>query len=47
MAITPQRTLTPAEYLAFERAQTDAKHECLNGEVILMADAGRVGQPCG
>ena len=39
MAINPQRTLTPAEYLAFERAQTDAKHEYLNGEVILMAGA--------
>lgn len=39
MAINPQRTWTPAEYLAFERAQNDAKHEYLNGEVILMAGA--------
>jgi hypothetical protein len=30
MAIAPQRTLTPAEYLAFERAQTGAKHEYLS-----------------
>jgi Uma2 family endonuclease len=39
MAINPQTTWTPAEYLVFERAQTDAKHEYLNGEVTLMAGA--------
>jgi Uma2 family endonuclease len=31
--------LTPVEYLAFERAQTDAKHEYLNGEIMMMAGA--------
>ena len=39
MAINPQTKLTPSEYLAFERSQTDAKHEYLNGEVTLMAGA--------
>ena len=39
MAINPRTTLTSAEYLAFERAQTDAKHEYLNGEVIMIAGA--------
>jgi Uma2 family endonuclease len=37
MAVNPRMTLTPTEYLAFERAQTDAKHEYLNGEIIPMA----------
>ena len=39
MAINPQTKLTPAEYLAFERAQTEAKHEYLDGEITLMAGA--------
>ena len=39
MAINPQLKLTPAEYLAFERAQSDARHEHLNGEISLMAGA--------
>jgi Uma2 family endonuclease len=39
MAINPQKKMTPAEYLAFERAQTDAKHEYLNGDVVMMAGA--------
>jgi Uma2 family endonuclease len=41
MAINPQRKLTPAEYLAFERAQTDAKHEFLDGEITAMAGNSR------
>ena len=39
MAINPQTKLTPAEYLAFERAQSDAKHEYLDGEISMMAGA--------
>jgi Uma2 family endonuclease len=39
VAINPQMKLTPSEYLVFERAQTDTKHECLNGEVTMMAGA--------
>ena len=39
MVINPQMFVTPAEYLAFERAQTDAKHEYLNGEITMMAGA--------
>ncbi len=39
MAINPQTKLTPAEYLAFERAQTDAKHEYVDGEILAMAGA--------
>src|SRR5713101_5408341 len=39
MAIHPQTKLTPAEYLIFERAQTDAKHEYLDGEITMMAGA--------
>jgi Uma2 family endonuclease len=39
MAIDP--TLTPAEYLAFERQQTDAKHEYLNGQITAMSGASR------
>jgi len=39
MAINP--TLTPAEYLAFERQQTDAKHEYLNGQITAMSGASR------
>lgn len=37
MAINP--TLTPAEYLAFERTQHDARHEYLNGQVTAMGGA--------
>ncbi|MDH3599625.1 MAG: Uma2 family endonuclease [Candidatus Tectomicrobia bacterium] len=39
MAIHP--TLTPAEYLAFERQQTDAKHEYLRGQITAMSGASR------
>ena len=39
MAINPQINMTPAEYLAFERAQTDARHEYLNGKITMMAGA--------
>lgn len=39
MAINPARKLTPAEYLAFERRQTDAKHEYYNGDITMMAGA--------
>jgi Uma2 family endonuclease len=39
MAINP--TLTPAEYLAFERQQTDVKHEYLNGQITAMSGASR------
>lgn len=39
MAINPQTKMTSAEYLAFERAQTDARHEYLNGQVTMMAGA--------
>ena len=42
MAINPQTKMTPAEYLAFERAQTDAKHEYLNGEITAMSGASLV-----
>ncbi len=31
--------MSPAEYLAFERAQTDARHEYLNGEIVAMSGA--------
>lgn len=31
--------LTPDEYLAFERTQTDARHEYLNGAVTMVAGA--------
>ncbi|MDH3603965.1 MAG: Uma2 family endonuclease [Candidatus Tectomicrobia bacterium] len=41
MAINPKTKLTPAEYLAFERAQTDAKHEYCDGEIHAMAGASR------
>ncbi len=37
MAINPERKMHPAEYLAFERAQTDAKHEYLDGEITAMS----------
>jgi Uma2 family endonuclease len=37
MAINPK--MTPAEYLAFEREQTHAKHEYLNGQVTAMGGA--------
>ena len=33
--------LTPADYLAFERAQTDVKHEYLGGEITAMAGVTR------
>jgi Uma2 family endonuclease len=39
VAINPKIKLTPDEYLTFERAQTDARHEYLNGEVTMMAGA--------
>jgi len=39
MAMNPP--LTPAEYLAFERQQTDAKHEYLNGQITAMSGASR------
>ena len=39
MAINPERKMYPAEYLAFERAQTDAKHEYLDGEITAMSGA--------
>jgi Uma2 family endonuclease len=41
MAISPKPPMTPEAYLAFERAQLDAKHEFLNGDVIAMAGASR------
>ena len=41
MAINPEPKMTPEAYLAFERAQFDAKHEFLNGEIIAMAGASR------
>ncbi len=37
MAIHPR--LTPEEYLAFERSQTDAKHDYLDGEIMAMTGA--------
>ena len=42
MAINPQTKMTPAEYLAFERVQTDAKHEYLHGEITAMSGASLV-----
>ena len=39
MALNPQMKMTPAEYLAFERAQTDARHEYVNGDVTMRAGA--------
>ena len=38
MALNPEKTWTPAEYLAFEREQHDAKHEYLDGRIIPMAE---------
>jgi Uma2 family endonuclease len=38
MAINPETEWTPAEYLAFERAQCDVKHEYLDGRIIPMAE---------
>jgi len=38
MAINPEMTWTPGEYLAFERAQSDAKHEYLDGRIIPMVE---------
>jgi len=37
MAINPLTTMTPAEYLAFERAQPNARHEYLNGEITMIS----------
>lgn len=42
MAINPQHKMSPAAYLAFERAQTDARHEYLNGEIVAMTGASLV-----
>ena len=39
MALNPERTMLPADYLAFERAQTAAKHEYLDGQITAMGDA--------
>lgn len=39
MAINPQHSMSPGEYLAFERAQTNARHEYLNGEITAMSGA--------
>ena len=39
MATNP--SVTPAEYLQFERAQTDVKHEYLNGRITAMAGSSR------
>jgi Uma2 family endonuclease len=39
MAIDP--TLTPTEYLRFERAQTETKHEYLDGRITAMAGSSR------
>ncbi|ETW97561.1 MAG: hypothetical protein ETSY1_22160 [Candidatus Entotheonella factor] len=41
MAINPEPKITSEAYLAFERAQRDAKHEFLDGEIIAMAGASR------
>ncbi len=41
MAINPEPKTTQEAYLTFERAQFDAKHEFLNGEIIAMAGASR------
>jgi Uma2 family endonuclease len=41
MAINPEATWTPAAYLAFEREQSDAKHEYLDGRIIPMAETIR------
>ena len=39
MVLNPEPKMTPAEYLAFERVQTDARHEYLNGEITAMSGA--------
>ena len=41
MALNPEKIWTPAEYLAFERAQSDAKHEYLDGRIIPMVETIR------
>lgn len=41
MAIDPERYWTPAEYLAFEREQGEAKHEYLDGSIIPMTETIR------
>ncbi len=42
MAINPQHGMSPAEYLAFERTQTDARHEYVNGVIVAMSGASLV-----
>ncbi|ETW93075.1 Uma2 family endonuclease [Candidatus Entotheonella palauensis] len=39
MAMNPQHSMSPADYLAFERAQTDVRHKYLNGEILAMSGA--------
>ena len=39
MAINPAKLMTPTEYLAFERQQTDARHEYFQGVITMMAGA--------
>ncbi len=41
MAINPEPKMTPEAYLAFERAQLDARHELLDGDIIAMAGSSR------
>ena len=41
MAINPEPEMTPEAYLAFERAQFDARHEFLHGDIMAMAGASR------
>ncbi|MEL6271126.1 MAG: Uma2 family endonuclease, partial [Chloroflexota bacterium] len=42
MCALPQRsTWTKEDYLAFEREQTDAKHELIDGEIYAMAGGSR------
>lgn len=45
MAINPEKPWTPAEYLAFEREQCEAKHEYLGGSIFPMVETirGMVG----
>jgi Uma2 family endonuclease len=39
MAVNPERKMQRDEYLAFERTQTDVKHEYLDGEITAMSGA--------
>jgi Uma2 family endonuclease len=39
MAINPEHKMQPVEYLAFERAQTGARHEYLDGAITAMVGA--------